>query len=305
MNGSYKIKALNKSISTIAIILVLLFQSLSYAMAEEDPDELYRQGRFDEAEKAYATLDMDHPKNIRYRYNRGCAAFQKSDYNGALASFSSVLKRTKDQEIRFKAFYNLGNTAFKNGNFEIAAEQFKKAILLDPENEDAKYNLELALLEIEKSKKNEQQGGQKKEASSPAENKDGKSDKKEKGKQSDNTEENKDVDRKQSENQHNKSEGKESSTGEEQSDKKEGSRATDSGNNEKGNESHQDLSGNLEPMQDMPDKNESETLPQAKAGLDRKKAEALLDNLNENRGRFQRFNIPKEKKGGVASGKDW
>ncbi|MDB4265000.1 VWA domain-containing protein, partial [bacterium] len=39
--------------------------------AAESPDELYRKGRFAEAEKAYAQSDMDNPKDLRYRYNRG------------------------------------------------------------------------------------------------------------------------------------------------------------------------------------------------------------------------------------------
>ena len=72
-------------------------------LAKENPDELYRQGRFAEAEKAYARSDMDHPKDIRYRYNRGCAAYQNGDFQGAMAAFSSVLRRAKDDEMRFKA----------------------------------------------------------------------------------------------------------------------------------------------------------------------------------------------------------
>ena len=50
--------------------------------AGDNADELYRSGRFSEAEKLYAGADMDNPKDIRYRYNRGCAAYQNSDYEG-------------------------------------------------------------------------------------------------------------------------------------------------------------------------------------------------------------------------------
>jgi Ca-activated chloride channel family protein len=44
------------------------------ALGATTPDELYRQGKYEDAEKSYAQGDMDHPKDIRYRYDRGCAA---------------------------------------------------------------------------------------------------------------------------------------------------------------------------------------------------------------------------------------
>lgn len=71
--------------------------------AAESPDELYRKGRFAEAEEAYAQGDMDNPKDLRYRYNRGVAAYQKGDYQTAAAAFASVLRRSQNDDLRFKA----------------------------------------------------------------------------------------------------------------------------------------------------------------------------------------------------------
>ena len=41
------------------------------------------------------------------------------------------------------------------------------------------------------------------------------------------------------------------------------------------------------------------------SSIDKKKAEALLDNVKENQSKFLRFVIPDEKRHGVLSGKDW
>jgi hypothetical protein len=54
----------------------------------------------------------------------------------------------------------------------------------------------------------------------------------------------------------------------------------------------------------MSEPDEDQT-PEPGAVLDRKKAEALLDNLKEDRSKFLRFQIPEDKKQGVPSGKDW
>jgi len=123
----------------------------------EDPDELYEQGRFAEAAKLYGAQDMDNPRDSRYRYNRGCADYQASDFKGAMAAFSSVLKRTKDPQTRVKALFNLGNAAFKQGDFASAKAYYQQTILLDPANEHARFNLELSLRELEKQKKREKE----------------------------------------------------------------------------------------------------------------------------------------------------
>jgi len=265
-------------------ILTLLFVLIlsAVALAAEDPDELYRQGQFSEAEKAYTHLDMDHPKDIRFRYNRACAAYQSSDYKGATAAFSSVLRRTKDNETRFKTAYNLGNTAFKQGDFATAVAYYKQAITYNPENTDAGYNLELALMQQEKQKQEQKKN---KTKDQKKQSQDGSSQPQDKEKKS--------KDSKEGKNSGKQSQGKTSeqkaSQGQDQQDKK-------------------DRSGDLEPLQAMPEEGSAggdKNTGQAMSAIDRKKAEALLDNLKEDRSHFMRFQIPKDKRNGVQSGRDW
>ena len=140
-------------------LLFSLFGWIAPVFGSEDPDELYREGKFKEAEELYGKSDMDNPKDLRFRYNRGCAGYQGSDYKGAMAAFSSVYRRTQDKEMQYKAVFNAGNTAFKQGDFSTAAQYFKQAIQLQPESENAKFNLELTLKEIQKQKKSEEKKG--------------------------------------------------------------------------------------------------------------------------------------------------
>jgi Ca-activated chloride channel family protein len=269
------------------------------APAQETPDELYRQGRFAEAEKAYALSDMDHPKDIRYRYNRGCAAYQGADYQGATAAFSSVLRRAKDDDMRFRASYNLGNTAFKQGDFESAATYYKQALRYNPTYEDARHNLELALKELDKQKEKKDEksqsesGTQPKEDSEQSEEKGDDSDPDQKGKNQDKQGQEKPSEQ---ESQQARDKGEEErQTGSEQT--------RETGEDE---ESPQDLSGELKAQQSPPEGEEKENASeQAMSMIDRKKAEALLDNIKEDRSRFLQFLVPKEKRQGVESGKDW
>lgn len=285
---------------TLQIFTGILFLGLFYsclALAAENPDELYGQGRFEEAEKAYSRSDMDNPKDIRYRYNRGCAAYQNSDFKGAMAAFSSVLRRSDNEEIQFKADYNLGNAAFKEGNFESAVEQYKEALLSNPESEDAKYNLELALRELEKLKKQKSEKQKKEGQKETGQSKDT-------GDTSSSGDKGEDSEQKQAQEQDQKNGKDQKQSGKQKDDKEKSHERPDEGQKAE-QDTPRDLSGELRPLQAMAEQDEDQTADQPGAILDRKKAEALLDNLKEDRSRFLRFQIPEDKKHGVRSGKDW
>ncbi|NQU14352.1 MAG: VWA domain-containing protein [Desulfobacteraceae bacterium] len=242
-----------------ALLFLLVPLLTTRALGAENPDELYNQGRFAEAEKIYASKDMNNPKDIRYRYNRGCANYQNSNYKGAKAAFSSVLRRAKDKGSRFKAAYNLGNTAFKQGDLRSAAAYYKQAILLDPESQNARYNLELTLREIEKQNK-----------------------------------ENRDKDKQPQEGSEHPDKGKDNSKESKGENKKE-----TSSKDGKSPSNKQDPA-----LQPLPEK-ERDQFQGTAAAMDKKKAEALLDNITEDPSRFLKLQIPRDKQQGVRSGKDW
>jgi Ca-activated chloride channel family protein len=273
------------------------------AMASDDPDKLYRQGRFAEAERAYAEADMNRPKDIRYRYNRGCAAYQNSDYKASEAAFSSVLRRTEDEETRFKAAFNLGNTAFKQGDLHSAANHYKQALLYKPDSNDAMHNLELALREMKKQEEKQQKGTDSKGENQPnsSQNQEGQ----EKQKQDTSTDEGSTDSEKETPENKGQRDPKDPSESE-QEDKRSQPAPPDNATGKNKEQSPQDLSGELEPREPMPEKsNDNENQGLAPSMIDRKKAEALLDNIQEDPSRVFQYQIPQEKRHGVSSGKDW
>jgi Ca-activated chloride channel family protein len=294
------------------IFVGVLFWGILFShqtLAAEDPDALYEQGRFAEAEKAYAEADMDHPKDIRYRFNRGCAAFQNGDFQEATAAFSSVLRRAEEDEMRFKSLYNLGNTAFKQGDFERAADLYRRAISYHPQSDDAKYNLELALRELERLKQQEEQNQE-----TPSQG--------ERGQQEDQQHhrDQKDdgPDRLPSKEGSQEQPPQEPSQGQERPQDKgreEAEEETSSAQTNKAEQEHgkaagqkppQDLSGELKAMGGVPPEQVDEEAPGAAMSMvDKKRAEALLDNVEENPARFLQFQMPKGKRNGVSSGRDW
>lgn len=283
--------------------LITLFLPNS-ALAAGQQDELYHQGRYEEAEKAYAKGDMDHPKDIRYRYNRGCAAFQNGQYKEASAAFSSVMKRAKDRKVRFKAVYNLGNTAFKQGDYASAASYYKQALTDHPNSEDARYNLELSLRALEKMK-------QKKPEAQEAEPEMG-DNKKEEEKDSGKNVQPKDEgspkgDQEKKDTQGGVSEKRQDDLKPEDKEAPGGNQNQGTARDEKSEtETNENLPGELKPLQMLSElKKKNGELGDDKSATDKKRAEALLDNVQENPSGILRFMIPEENRHGTVSGRDW
>jgi Ca-activated chloride channel homolog len=251
-------------------LIIFLIGNFSVVYAE-NADELYRQGKFAEAEKEYRKADMNNPKDVRFRYNRGCAAFKNSDYKTAEAAFTSVLRRSEDKEIQYKAAYNLGNTAFIQNDFASAAELYKRAIILNPDSREARHNFELSLRRLEEQK-------QDKDKTSRDQN----------NSKSDKTNDS----RKGSDNRN--GDGKE-----ERADKINGSQQDQ--REKRGEKSREDIKGELNAVNpgDKPRQEES-----ASVKLNREKAEALLDNVKEDRARILQLQN-KGIKQSPASGKTW
>jgi len=297
---------------------IALLLSSTPVRAGEHPDDLYREGRFAEAEKAYARADMDRPRDVRFRYNRGCAAYRNGDYQAAGAAFSSVLRRTKDPRLCFRATYNLGNTAFKQGDFAAAADYYRQAIVTNPEDHDAKVNLELALRALgkQKAQQNQRPGGSKNQnqerdkANADAQQKGASLKQDQQGEKARN---NSDRSARTSPQQ---KEGKHPGENEKApAPEKQGSAQKDQTSVSKGNK-QQNHQGQPKPQEGPlgqlgaaggqgfePERNADQNAPAV--SIDRKKAEALLDNVKEDRSRFLRFQASNGKRSAVTSGKDW
>lgn len=286
-------------------LCVTMLWQYPHALGASDPDALYETGRFEAAEKLYAKKDMDNPKDIRYRYNRGCASYQQEAYKGAMAAFASVLKRTKDKEIRFKAAFNAGNAAFKSGDFRSAKHYYTQALRLHPEEVKAKHNLELALRKLAQQKQAQKEDKQ----SENRQGKDKQDSNKKKGKKGSAKEKGASTQRPSKEQNGAKNQQKKPSDTQDQGKKnaksqKPKSRQASQGTQQK---SHppKDLSGALKPAEALPEPAKNGDEGSQAGSMARKKAEALLDNINENQAKFFKFRIPPSKQNGAASGKDW
>jgi Ca-activated chloride channel family protein len=135
-------------------------------------NELFATGTYDDALAEYRQAQVNDPDVAEPYYNAANALNRQGMLEGVQAQTSQALK-TADPDLAVKAWYNLGNAFFDAEDWEQAIAAYREALRIDPDDQDAKRNLELAL---EKQREEQQQtqqeqqdqdGGEGKQSSQP------------------------------------------------------------------------------------------------------------------------------------------
>ncbi len=79
-------------------------------------------------------------------YQRGMDAYANEQWPLAIQEFESILRDGFEAEI---LYYNLGNAYYRAGQVAGSVWAYEKALILNPNDDDARYNLALANLRVE------------------------------------------------------------------------------------------------------------------------------------------------------------
>ncbi len=122
----------------------------------------YKSGNYEAAADAYyrglAAYETGTPDAAYYglQNNLGAALHQQGDFALARPAFARAMETAPSQADFARAAYNAGNNAFREEQAEAALDFYKKALLADPANADAKFNYEFVKRRLEQ----QQQQGQ-------------------------------------------------------------------------------------------------------------------------------------------------
>ncbi len=119
-------------------------------------NRLYREGRFDDALTEYRGAQVLAPELSVLAFNAGNALFRKGALPDAIREYGNAAL-SDDNLVSSSALYNAGNAFLQAGQIDTAVEAFKGALKLNPDDQDAKHNLEVAL-ELLEQQQEEQQG---------------------------------------------------------------------------------------------------------------------------------------------------
>jgi tetratricopeptide (TPR) repeat protein len=152
-----------KKFSYIAWLMPLFIILPAWVTAQDENaairegNKQYKQGQFEQALPAYQKAVAQNPKNAIARYNLANARYRNGNLPEAEKSFDELIENTPEKTYKEKGYYNKGVTLTKQKKLLESIEAYKNALKLNPADEDARFNLQKALLELKKQNQGQEQ----------------------------------------------------------------------------------------------------------------------------------------------------
>jgi Ca-activated chloride channel family protein len=120
-------------------------------------------GNLEQAESELQRARFAEPGNPVVAYNLGVVSYRRRDYQKAAGFFmQSAAIAGSDAQMKFDSLYNLGNTAFKAGDYAAAVSAYNGSLEVK-EDAQARYNLEVASKKLQEQQQNQHQKEQQQE----------------------------------------------------------------------------------------------------------------------------------------------
>lgn len=163
--------ARNKFCSICYVLgLVILFAGCDQVCSTTSRGiKAFQKENYEEAAANFEKAVAKDSESDLLNYNLGTALCKNGEFDKAKDHLQKALL-SENPDLRKSAHYNLGNTHYKSGmekkdteigeaigDLEQAKQHFESTLAIDPEDEDAKANLEVVKEKIEELKKLQQQ----------------------------------------------------------------------------------------------------------------------------------------------------
>ena len=153
-------RKLNRKISAALFFFFFINNSLFAQNAKDEiikGNEAYKKNDFTGAENFYRGALKIADSNTTANYNLGNALYRKENTDEAVQAYDNTIQNSPDNVTKEKAYYNKGVAYQKAKKLPECINAYKNALMLSPQDEDARQNLQRALME----QKQQQQQNQK------------------------------------------------------------------------------------------------------------------------------------------------
>ncbi len=135
----------------VAVILIAycLLPVTSFSQAEKATikkgNDAYSKKEYDKAIADYQKVTEKNPGNATAQYNLGNALYKIQKTDDAVNAYDNAVANAASKDGKSRSYYNKGVVLQNNKKLPECIDAYKNALKLDPEDEDARQNLQKAL----------------------------------------------------------------------------------------------------------------------------------------------------------------
>jgi tetratricopeptide (TPR) repeat protein len=152
----------------VTLYLPVPAQAASPYQAVQQGNAFYQNSKYAEAAAQYNSASQTLPGAAEIHFNQGNAAYKQQDYSKAHEHYTQALQ-TSDRTLEGKVKYNLGNVEYQQAlqnlqqpqaampHLRSAMTYYRDSLDVDPQQQEARYNLELSHLLLHRLQQEQQQ----------------------------------------------------------------------------------------------------------------------------------------------------
>jgi Ca-activated chloride channel family protein len=153
--------------NAVAVLFFMMMSNVSFSQNSNSAilkgNKAYKENKLEEAEKEYRTALQKSEKNVTANYNLGNVLYRKEKTDEAVKAYDNAIQNTDDNALKQKAFYNKGVAYQKAKKLPECILAYKNALILNPNDEDARQNLQRALKQQQQQQQNQENKKDKKQ----------------------------------------------------------------------------------------------------------------------------------------------
>ena len=116
----------------------------------------YKDGHFKNAEIDYRKALTKAPNSQKAAFNLGNSLYKQKNFDEAASQYLKLTQSENKEAPKSDVYYNLGNSLLENKKYKESIDAYKMALRQNPKDEDVRYNLSYAMTKLQQQKKQEQ-----------------------------------------------------------------------------------------------------------------------------------------------------
>ena len=120
-------------------------------------NRVYNKSKYTDAEVEYKKALEKNPKSKEAQFNLGNSYYKQQRYDEAMREYGNSGVSMKSPEERATTYYNAGNSLYQSDKYQDAINAYKQSLRLNPNDEDTRYNLQMARAKLAQQQQQQKQ----------------------------------------------------------------------------------------------------------------------------------------------------
>ena len=148
---------------TFSLLATTFATAQPYQKEIKNGNKAFEQKSYADAEVNYKKAATTNPEAFEGWFNLGDALYKQGRFDEALEAYEKGAQFTTDKKRVAATFHNMGNTFAQKKEHEKAAEAYKQALRLNPNDEETRYNLAKTMRALRQEQNQQQNKDDKKD----------------------------------------------------------------------------------------------------------------------------------------------